>query len=439
MNRLFYFWLMDKNSIALFDASSGVCTDTRKVQPECLFVCIKGEHFNGNSFAKEALQLGAKHVIVDDPSYFDAALPMTLVENSTQFLQNLANQHRKRFSIPFIGITGSNGKTTTKELIYAVLSKKYTVLATIGNLNNHLGVPLTLLRLKDEHELAIIEMGANKYGDIAELAAIAEPNYGIITNIGKAHLEGFLDFDGVRKTKKELYDSISDHHGTIIVNADDPILMQILPNGIPFHSYGTGTHAEIHGELVGLTPFVELRYQHRSYSSPVLPTQLVGKYNFYNFLAAITFGIEFGVPYEDINEAICAYTPTNNRSQIKKTQHNTLILDCYNANPTSTQSALESFAMIEAKKKIVILGDMKELGKEAEIEHQKIISLMEKEQIHGYTVGTEYAKISSDAVIEKFSTTDELIDFIQKQPITEHLVLLKGSRSIGLEKVEEYL
>lgn len=430
---------MEKHLYDLFLNSSGICTDTRVIEQNSLFICIKGENFDGNTFSKKALENGASHVIVDNPDFYEANLPMTLVKDSVTFLQNLANFHRNKFSIPVIGITGSNGKTTSKELIYTVLSKKYNVLATKGNLNNHLGVPFTLLRLKKEHEIAIIEMGANKFKDIQELCEIAEPNFGIITNIGKAHLEGFIDFEGVKKTKKELYDAIEKAKGKLIVNSDDEILTSILPKEIETITYGTNKEANIYGELETLSPFVEMNWKHENYTSPILQTQMIGKYNFYNYLAAAAFGIEFNVKPEQISEAIEEYTPTNNRSQVKKTSLNTLILDCYNANPTSMKSALESFALIENENKIFIIGDMKELGGESNLEHKKIIELVEYLNLKGFTVGKEFSQFNSTSVLNNFESNQTIKEYLKNQPLSESLILLKGSRSIGLEILEEIL
>ena len=422
----------------LFTASSGICTDTRKIEENSLFVCIKGENFDGNTFASKALEQGAMHVIVDNEEFYSASSSMTLVEDSVRALQDLANHHRKQFTIPVIGITGSNGKTSTKELIHTVLKKKYNVLATIGNLNNHLGVPFTLLRLKAEHEIAIIEMGANRFKDIEELSSIAEPTHGIITNIGKAHLEGFGGFEGVLQTKRELYESIEHSNGMIIYNADDEILTNALPKNTKTFTYGT-EHSEIIGELAGLSPFVEMKWTHEDYTSPILKTNMIGKYNFYNYLAAISFGIVFDVPTNDISDAVEEYIPTNNRSQVKKTDKNTLIMDCYNANPTSMKSALESFAANNHPDKVFIIGDMKEMGAEEEKEHQIIIDLIEKLNLTGFTVGAAFKKVDSYAVQYSFSTTEELNAFLGREHLSGKLILLKGSRSIGLEKTEEML
>ena len=420
----------------LFYQSSGVCTDTRKIEKDCLFICLKGDNFNGNTFASEALNSGAKYVIVDERDYCSSP-NIFFVENSLVFLQKLANYHRKKFDIPVIGITGSNGKTSSKELINAVLSEKFRVLATIGNLNNHIGVPLTLLRLISDHEIAIIEMGANRFKDIEELCAIAEPTHGIITNIGKAHLEGFGGFEGVLRTKKELYESVSQHQGTIVYNADDETLRSNLPHSTAVFSYGTQKDSNIQGELMGLTPFVELKWSSKDYSSPNLRTKMVGKYNFYNYLAAIAYGVLFKVDENDINNAICNYTPENNRSQIKHTSNNTLILDCYNANPSSMRSALESFAMIEHPNKIYIIGDMLELGAQSAKEHEDIVNLAESLSLNGFTVGPLFNSQKSGSIKKQFANKTEALEFFTINQLKDTLILLKGSRGIGLEILEK--
>ena len=419
----------------LFYTSTGITTDTRNIEKDSLFICLKGENFNGNKFAEQALEKGAKFVIVDEIK-FKTKENIYLVDNSLEFLQKLANHHRNKFNIPIIGITGSNGKTSTKELINTVLQKKYTVLATIGNLNNHIGVPLTLLRLNKSHDIAIIEMGANKFKDIEELCDIAEPNYGIITNIGKAHLEGFINFEGVLKTKKELYDSILKKKGTIIINSDDEVLIKNAPN-VNTIKYGTNSNAAIEGELINLSPFVEMKWKTENYTSDLISTKMIGKYNFYNFLAAISFGITFNIKPDKINEAISEYTPDNNRSQIKKTEHNTLILDCYNANPSSMTNALESFSQIKQTNKLAIIGDMLELGNESVKEHQTILDLIKQLNINIITVGPIFESINSNQL--KFTNTSNAQEYFKTNSFNEYLILLKGSRGIGLEKLEEYL
>ncbi len=419
------------NIYPLFLECTGICTDTRQITKDCFFVCLTGENFDGNKFAEQALEAGAKYVVIDNADY--EHLPNTvLVENSLKALQELARHHRRQFDIPVLGITGSNGKTTSKELISCVLKTEKKVHYTKGNLNNHIGVPLTLLGLKKEHEIAVVEMGANHFGDIAELCAIAEPNHGIITNIGKAHLEGFGDFKGVLKTKKELYDFVESVDGHLFYNIDDEVLKGIVPN-VSTSTYGK-ENAEVKGKLVRLNPFTEFEWSTSSYASSTLSTNLVGEYNFYNFLAAICIGKYFGISDASINSAIEGYKPSNNRSQVSKTERNTLIVDCYNANPTSMASALESFVAIEHNNKIAVLGDMRELGKDAALEHQKILDFNRSKSIKTIYVGEEFGKLVGETE-NKFPTTKELIASGLLQNIENGLVLLKGSRGIQLEKV----
>ena len=428
-------------SFEIFYSTTGVCTDTRNIQKDSLFICLKGANFNGNEFAQKALNAGAKYVVIDELLVEDNPA-FIKVEDSLIYLQQLANYHRNKFDIPVIGITGSNGKTTTKELIAAVLSEKYNVLFTTGNLNNHIGVPLTLLRLSDQHEIAIIEMGANKFKDIEELCAIAEPTHGIITNIGSAHLEGFGNFEGVLKTKLELYQSVESKQGILFYNADDAILENNIPKNIQKVPYSALQDAFIQGTLLEMTPFVKMKWNSGDYESSEIQSQLIGKYNFYNFLAAIAFGVYFKVDNELISSALAHYTPTNNRSQLQKTEKNTLILDAYNANPTSMSSALESFSLINHPSKMVILGDMFELGKDSILEHQKIVKLIEKLNIKAICVGKNFQEVSSTQTksnITSFETKDLASAFIKKNPIKNQLILLKGSRGIGLESIIELL
>jgi UDP-N-acetylmuramoyl-tripeptide--D-alanyl-D-alanine ligase len=426
---------MKEASFNLFYETDGICIDTRTIYKNCLFICLRGENFNANLFAKQAIDLGAKYVIVDDEQFANGET-IFFAANSLNYLQDLANFHRRKFKIPVIGITGSNGKTTTKELINAVLSAQYKTIATIGNLNNHIGVPLTLLRLNSEHEIAIIEMGANKFKDIEELCNIAEPNIAIITNIGKAHLEGFGSFEGVLTTKKELYTSINPEDGLIIFNSDDPVIAENIPKGIPAISYGTKANETIKGNLVELNPFVCLKWENKNYSSPVIQTQMIGKYNFYNFLAAITFGVHFNIKPEKINEALSSYSPENKRSQIVKKLTNTIILDCYNANPTSMRSAIESFSMIKSESKLAIIGDMLELGDESLKEHEQILNLLKEYSIPTITAGPIFHKLENPIVIHKSLNTNELIHYFSQNIISNRIILLKGSRGIGLEALE---
>jgi len=414
----------------LFYECSGICTDTRKIEENSLFIALKGSNFNGNLFAEQAIKEGAKFAIVDELA-FSNNKNIFYTPDSLKFLQLLSNFHRKKFEIPVIGITGSNGKTTSKELINCVLSTKFNTLCTIGNLNNHIGVPLTLLRLNKNHEIAIIEMGANKPGDIQELVDIAEPNYGVITNIGKAHLEGFKTLEGVINTKSELFNFVKNHQGKIIYNSDDQIISDQLIDYDLKASYGKIKSSFVRGELLELNPFVKFRWQMQEYNSDAIQTNLVGSYNFYNFLAAISFGVEFQVSPDLINKAISSYIPTNNRSQVIKTQNNTLVMDCYNANPSSMQSALESFISNTQKNKLAILGDMLELGSESFIEHAKILEMCSDQKLNFITVGLNFQKVNPNG----FESISDLENYLIKNPIKEKSILLKGSRGIALEKI----
>jgi UDP-N-acetylmuramoyl-tripeptide--D-alanyl-D-alanine ligase len=415
----------------LFTDSEGVSTDSRTINKNSIFFALKGENFNGNKFAVKAIEEGATYSIIDEKE-FNNHPNCILVEDVLLTLQALANHHRKQFNIPVLGITGSNGKTTNKELIGAVLSKKYNLLMTQGNLNNHIGVPLTLLQLNDKHRFAIIEMGASKPRDIKELSEIAEPTHGLITNIGAAHLEGFGSLLGVINTKKELYENISKSNGVLFYNKDDETLKNVLPSNTENNSYGT-KEGTITGELKGLTPYVQFRWNFKStYSSPIITTNLVGKYNFTNFLAAACIGKYFKVDNDKICKALENYKPTNNRSQITEIGSNTYIVDCYNANPTSMLAALESFVEVTHPNKVAIIGDMLELGHYSEDEHQKIMDYLSDKKIKTLLVGSEFKKTKNNSIT--FNTVDELTSS-KESKIENSLILLKGSRGIKLEKL----
>ena len=417
---------------SLFYETKGICTDTRNILPGSLFIALKGKNFNGNVFAENAIGKGAKFAIVDQKEFADEH-KIFFVKNTLRFIQDLAKHHRDKFNIPVIGITGSNGKTSTKELIYSVLSKKFKTIATEGNLNNHLGVPFTLLRIKKEHDIAIIEMGANQPGDIQELCEIASPTHGIITNIGKAHLEGFGDLEGVVKTKSALYHSVRKRHGILFYNEDDVLLKSLLDNTTENISYGK-ENAVITGRIQELTPYISISWKSSGYSSANINTNMVGNYNFYNFLAAICIGNYFGIKENDISDAVAEYKPENKRSQVLKTKKNTLIIDCYNANPTSMMLALESFHDFNHDKKIAIIGDMLELGEDSNLEHQKIIDYCERNKIDFITVGPIFQKLKKDKAYE---TVVELSSELTN--IDSSVILLKGSRGIELEKLITHL
>ena len=413
-----------------FLACSGVCTDTRAIAPGSLFVALKGPHFNANAFASEALSKGSRFAVVDDPH---AAVDdrFLVVPDGLRALQDLARHHRRNFDIPVIGITGTNGKTTTKELVHAVLASDRSTLATSGNLNNHIGVPLTLLRLNSEHRIAIIEMGANKVGDIQELVTIAEPTHGLITNIGKAHLEGFGSYEGVITAKHELYAFLAEHGGTLFVNHDDDLLMR-KSAGSQRITYGRSSAADVSGTPTGTGPFLELAFTGADGLAYHVLTKLIGVYNLPNVLAAVAMGQFFGVPDERIAEALAHYTPSNNRSQFTDTGRNQLVLDAYNANPTSLSAALENFAAMRSDRpKLVVIGDMLELGADSEKEHRAIVALVERLGLEPFYVGKEFAKVTAMAV----ASASELVARIAAEPIHGKLILVKGSRGIQLEAV----
>lgn len=418
-----------------------ISTDSRKIEQGCLYVALKGENFDGNQFAKSAIENGARYAIVDDASFVDNTT-IFLVNDGLVFLQQLANYHRNKFSIPVIGITGSNGKTTSKELIASVLKQEFNVHYTQGNLNNHIGVPLTLLGLTNDFDIAIIEMGANKPGDIAELAAIAEPTHGIITNIGTAHLEGFGGFEGVLKTKTELYRAIEKVGGTLFCNADDDVLVNTLPSGIEVIDYSGALHANasVRGNLIRMNPFVTFQWESDSYTSPTLLTKIIGRYNFYNFLAAITIGNYFGIDPEAINTGITSYAPDNNRSQIIETGKNTLIMDAYNANPTSVKSALHSFKEMQHENKLFVLGDMYELGEKSRALHQEIVELTISLGLEGIFIGEIYNALRDEFSNRMFfADKTSAIEFLATASPNKNLILLKGSRGMKLEEIQEHL
>lgn len=407
-----------------------VSTDTRNISKNSIFFALKGPNFNGNKFAKDALVNGANFVIIDEAEYSidDRTI---LVDNVLTCLQELANFHRRKLKIPVIGITGTNGKTTSKELIGAVLSKKYNTHITSGNLNNHIGVPLTLLKLTSHHEIAIIEMGASKQGDIKELAEIAEPTHGLITNIGKAHLEGFGSFENIIKTKLELYDYIHSSLGELFVNSEDELLKNKIDSKISFCSYGH-KNSSINGNLNEHHPTVSLRWSINNLEHQT-KTNLIGAYNLNNILCAICIGHYFNVSENKINSAIEDYTPSNHRSQIINTKKNTIIADCYNANPSSVMESLKSFNSINKANKLAILGDMLELGSVSYDEHLKIMSYLQTKNIDAILVGKEFSKLKSN--YPTFHNTNDVITFLDKKDFKNFTILLKGSRGIKLEKL----
>ena len=403
-------------------------TDTRNLPAGCVFFALHGERFDGNKFAKQALESGASLAVIDNPEY---ALPegTLLVPSTLLALQDLARAWRRELALPIIGITGTNGKTTTKELLATVLSTKYHLHYTQGNLNNQIGVPLTLLQITRAHEMAIVEMGASHPGDIKELVDIAEPNYGLITNVGRAHLEGFGSFEGVQRTKQELYDYLVAHNGTIFRNSDNPYLMRMHEKAVQeFRSSGV-TSEQVQSTTEHLnSDFV-------AYATGTMPsgTHLVGEYNAENVSAAICVGEYFGIPREQALEAIRQYVPTNNRSQAMQTANNHLIVDAYNANPTSMQAAINAF-----KGDTYILGAMRELGEYSHLEHQNIVNMLaERKADVVFLVGEEYMQTTSPYPI--FENVEQLHQYLQKQPLKGKNILLKGSRSTQMEKLLDVL
>jgi len=422
---------------ALYLSNPVVTTDSRNCPEKSIFIALKGDNFNGNNFAGQVLELGCSYAVVDEP---DAVTNerVLLVENCLKTLQDLAAYHRRQCHIPVIGITGTNGKTTTKELMASILGKKYNVLYTQGNLNNHIGVPLTLLRLNSKHDIAVIEMGANHPGEIKELVEIADPDYGLITNVGKAHLEGFGSFEGVIKTKGELYDYLRTKGGKIFINMENPFLKSIA-KGLEHIKYATSPGYELWGETLSCSPFLKLRW-HTDYNKNSLEAQtnLIGSYNLENALAAICVGREFQVSNEDICLALEEYIPSNNRSQLKKTGQNTLIIDAYNANPTSMAAAIKNFQQYEAPLKAVILGSMKELGAQSDEEHKRLaFNIAESNFDRVFLIGSEFHQTNSDYPI--FDTVDVFTDYLKEKPLQGYTILIKGSRGNQLESVVPFL
>jgi UDP-N-acetylmuramoyl-tripeptide--D-alanyl-D-alanine ligase len=414
-----------------------ISTDSRAITPGCTFFALKGDNFNGNEFAAAALDKGAARVVTDEPERA-ADERWIVVDNVLETLQSLGSYHRRKMGIPVVAVTGTNGKTTTKELLHAVLSKKYKVISTKGNLNNHIGVPLTLLRITKDTEIAVVEMGANHQGEIAGLCRIALPGYGIITNIGKAHLEGFGGFEGVILAKTELYRFISQTDGTLFVNHDNLMLMDHAGDTRKI-TYGTSRSADCTGELLSHDPFVTVALQ-KPGNTMKISSRLFGAYNFENIMAAACIGRHFGVADDMIREAIEAYLPSNNRSQVKQGKRNLLILDAYNANPSSMEAALENFAASGYPNKMVILGDMLELGIHSEEEHIRLVKLVKK---LGFPlvilIGPVLHSIAPGYGYLSFTTSAEAAEYLKIHPHDGNSILIKGSRGIRLEAVEEEL
>ena len=415
-----------------------ISTDSRNIPQGGIFFALKGQNFDGNKFATEALKKGAAYAVIDNPE-FSGETRLILVSDVLTCLQQLANHHRKKLQIPILAITGTNGKTTTKELIAAVLKKKYRITYTQGNLNNHIGVPLTLLRMTNDTQMGVIEMGANHPGEIAQLCRIAEPDFGIITNIGKAHLEGFGSFEGVVKTKSELYDFLREKKGKCFINYNNDILKKQATN-LEHLSYGTGDDAQLQGNPEGSSYFLTAKVLFPK-GWLYLKSKLIGTYNFENIMAAARIGLHFGIDPLEIQQAIEHYQPSNNRSQLIEKGSNRIIMDAYNANPTSMMAALTNFARIHHAAKTVILGDMLELGQYSEAEHQKVAEFIEQQNFDTvYLVGKCFGKTRTGTKTKKFDHAELLSDYLyQQKPMEDNLILIKGSRGIQLEKIIEAL
>jgi UDP-N-acetylmuramoyl-tripeptide--D-alanyl-D-alanine ligase len=434
-----------------------ISTDTRKIIPGCIFFALKGDKFDANTFAEQAITEGAAYAVIDNPTYQNGAQYL-LVADVLSALQDLARHHRRQLSIPVVGLTGTNGKTTTKELINAVLSQKFNTLATQGNLNNHIGVPLTILSIKPEHEMAVIEMGANHQKEIELLCSISQPSHGMITNIGKAHLEGFGGVEGIKKGKGELYEFLAgksqspevqkfgaQKEGVAFINGDDPVLMKMQQDrGLKdVVLYGTANKDNsITGSLTENSPYLSIEWTNNiSAEKHAVKTQLTGAYNLDNILAAICIGNYFKLTADEINSGIAGYQPQNNRSQIKQTESNTLICDYYNANPSSMAVAIENINKLRADKKVLILGDMFELGDESASEHEGIIQkALDADVAERIFVGAVFK--SQEAKFKNlggkttfYSTAEDAIETLKTHPIKNSTVLIKGSRGMALERL----
>lgn len=420
----------------LFTTCSEANTDTRSLVKDSMFFALKGPQFNANSFAQKALDQGCKYAVIDEEAYFidDRTI---LVEDVLETLQSLSLYHRKQLNIPVIGITGSNGKTTTKELLLSVLKEKYNVYATAGNYNNHIGVPLTLLAIKPEVEIAIVEMGANHADEIAFLCDLCLPNYGLITNIGKAHLEGFGSFETIIETKTALYRFLKEDDGIAFVNEKDALLMELSENNKRALYRSSST---IDGEIINAkNPFLSFNFLDKGVATKNINTQLIGDYNLDNVLAAMAVGLYFAVPFNDIISGIEYYSPSNNRSQWLETGKNQLILDAYNANPSSTLLAIDNFNNLQVENKLVILGDMLELGESAKKEHQSIIDVLKNYDLDVFLVGPLYSSCSISDTMHAFVNTSECKIFITDHPIEDKTILIKGSRGLKLESLVDVL
>ena len=424
------------------ECNQKITTDTRKLEKGSIFFALKGENFDANTFASEAIKGGCAYAVIDNPDISDGE-KLLFVNNVLETLQNLAKYHRTQLMYPVIGITGSNAKTTHKELIHAVLSQKFNAFATKGNLNNHIGVPLTILSLTQQHEIAIIEMGANHQGEIAQLCDIANPDYGIITNIGRAHLEGFGGEEGIKKGKGELYKHIANRKGKLFVNGNDNVLTE-MAGSIDKIVYGENKEFDVFGKAYENSEFVEFKWTVKGEEfeqKPLVKTQMFGHYNFINLMCAVCIGNYFGVPALLINKALEEYVPEMNRSQIKKTERNTLILDAYNANPSSMNLAIQNFIKQPFSSKMCLLGDMLELGEYSKSEHEKILKSLKDQNIKSVIlVGPLFYQLKDEYLaFHFFAKIEEAEEYIKNQTVNGETILIKGSRGIKLEKLVNFL
>ena len=433
---------------ALYKRCSGVTTDSRRIKDGAMFFALKGESFDGNDFAVDALKAGAKYAIVDRFLLEGTSWrgrKCIVVENSLEMLQKLAAFHRRQFDIPVLGITGTNGKTTTKELVATVLAKKYNVVATESNFNNHIGVPLTLFRIDERTDMAVVEMGASAPGEIAALTRIVQPTCGLITTVGKAHLQGFGSFEGVKKAKGELYDILRQRGGLVFYNADNEHLCEMVSHrpGLCTRRYGVREQGVKILPATAEKPFLGMEWEKDGHTVKVL-THLVGDYNATNVMAALSVGEAFEVPFAKAVAAIEAYTPSNSRSQLVKTKQNTLIVDAYNANPTSMRAALDNFAGTDFPEKVLMLGDMRELGEESSEEHRAALQRACEIAPRIYLVGEEFARASrtlhtDPRQVASFPDIDALKAYVQEHPFSGCTILVKGSNGNHMEKIVDAL
>ena len=419
----------------IYKRHNSVCTDTRKIKPNDIYFALKGDNFDGNAFAVNALEAGASYAVVDDISVKNKSENIIYVEDSLKTLQKLANYHRRQLRYPIIGLTGSNGKTTTKELNNVVLSSAYSVSSTKGNLNNHIGVPLTLLDFDEDLDMGIVEMGANHQKEIEFLCSISEPDFGLITNFGKAHLEGFGGVEGVIKGKSELYDFLKANQKTAFINIDDAKQIKQIGDYPIVSTFGNSESADCKVTHIGANPFVNIKYQDKT-----IETHLIGTYNHGNIAVAIAIGAYFKASPDRIKAAIESYNPNNNRSEIIEKDSNKIILDAYNANPTSMLAALESYLKIDAENKYLFLGDMFELGEDAPFEHQAIVDFVEKKfDTNIFFIGQNFYKTTTLTSSNKFAEFEQLEDYLRENSIKNATLLIKGSRGMALERILNYL